>query len=492
MSIQDYVKRIDKKFIQDSRRVIAKMYIPGGERVNNVVNRILALKDDEVTNVMKDVLEEFSDRHIDLMGIFDRHFQKISNRIPNAFDICSEKRALIGAYFTHEYSIQAAAFFNPSIVLNPDQSHLKKGSARFVLSFRSTGEGHISSIEFRSGIINNKNEITFDPISRYVHTPEITGNPMYDKYTFRLKLAEMIKHTDILDSMFYDLRERFSLEELQKVIESNRKHENNASYDASYKETIEGILWLARSNYDVKFKLDRRISERVIFPVSENESKGIEDARFVLFTDDNGEKTYYATYTAYNGFNILPMLIETKDFIDFKIRTLNGKAVQNKGMALFPRKINGKYMMISRQDGENMFIMSSDNIHFWHKAKKLYSPEFPWEFIQVGNSGSPLELDEGWLLLTHGVGPMRKYSIGALLLDLEDPSKIIKWLPDPLISPNEEEREGYVPNVVYSCGAMIYNKEIIIPYAMSDTVSGIATISVEKLLKYMEPFKSSN
>ena len=242
------------------------------------------------------------------------------------------------------------------------------------------------------------------------------------------------------------------------------------------------MLWLARSNYDLKFRKDKRISERVIFPVSENESRGIEDARFVRFIDDDGEVTYYATYTAYNGFNILPQLLETKDFYSFKIRTLNGKAVQNKGMALFPRKIGGKFVMISRQDGECMYIMTSDNPYFWHEAKLLQEPKYSWEIIQIGNCGSPMETEEGWILLTHGVGPMRRYCLSAYLLDLKDPSKVIGRLSEPLLSPNEEEREGYVPNVVYTCGALIHNEEVIIPYSMSDTSSGIATVSVKELL----------
>ena len=251
-------------------------------------------------------------------------------------------------------------------------------------------------------------------------------------------------------------------------------------------DTIEKVLWLARSNYELKFREDRRISEKVIFPVSENESRGIEDARFVRFIDDDGEVIYYATYTAYNGFDILPQLLETSDFISFKIRTLNGKEAQNKGMALFPRKIDGRYMMISRQDGENMYIMTSDHLHFWHKAKLLQEPKYSWEFIQIGNCGSPMETEAGWILLTHGVGAMRKYCIGAYLLDLEDPSKVIGRLAEPLLSPTEEEREGYVPNVLYSCGAIINNDEVIIPYSMSDTASGFAVVSVKELLSRLQ------
>ena len=248
---------------------------------------------------------------------------------------------------------------------------------------------------------------------------------------------------------------------------------------------LEAVSWLANSNYELKFQPDHRISERLIFPVSENESSGIEDARFVQFFNDNGQVVYFATYTAYNG-TILPQLIETKDFITFNVLTLNGKAVQNKGMALFPRKIGGRYAMLSRQDGENNHIMFSDNIHFWQTSQIIQEPEHAWEFIQIGNCGSPLETDEGWLVLTHGVGPMRQCCIGAILLDLENPNKIIARLDDPLLTPHEEEREGYVPNVVYSCGAIIHNNELVIPYAMSDSNSGIATVDVRELIRCMQ------
>jgi predicted GH43/DUF377 family glycosyl hydrolase len=252
-------------------------------------------------------------------------------------------------------------------------------------------------------------------------------------------------------------------------------------------QTINNINWLANSNYKIKFDEKSKISERVIFPVSENESRGIEDARFVKFFDDNGETRYYATYTAYNGVCILPHLLETKDFLNFDIITLNGKAVQNKGMALFPRKINGKFVMLSRQDGENNYIMFSEHLHFWNEAKIIQEPVMPWEFVQVGNCGSPLEINEGWLVLTHGVGSMRQYSIGVVLLDLEDPSKIIARLEEPLLIPTEEEREGYVPNVVYSCGSLIHNNMLIIPYAMSDITSGIASVEVKDLVACMKP-----
>jgi len=475
------VIRKEIRFKSESSRVITKFYLPGGEkRTSNIVNRVLNLTEEEISRVFKEVLVGFSRRHKNILQIFNKNFKEVERFIPKDIHLSDERRCLIGAYFTHEYSIEAAAFFNPSIVIHPNQSHLKEGCLRFIMSFRSTGEGHISSIEFRGGILEADNHIIFDPLSGYVETPEVIKNPTYDKKVFLLKLEEMELENSISENILKDLSAHFSFDELQASIQ--HEFDRYAEPPPLFHDTIEKMLWLARSNYELKFKKDRRIAEKVIFPVSENESRGIEDARFVRFIDDDGECTYYATYTAYNGFDILPQLLETKDFFNFKIITLNGRAVQNKGMALFPRRVDGKYMMISRQDGENMYIMVSDNIHFWHEAKLLQKPKYSWEFIQIGNCGSPIETEEGWILLTHGVGPMRKYCIAAYLLDLKDPAKVIGRLSEPLLCPTEAEREGYVPNVLYTCGAMIHNGDMVIPYSMSDTASGIATVSVKELL----------
>lgn len=479
------IERRNEKFTSQPNRVIAKFYHPGGtKRISNVIERLLTLSEDEVKNNLKEVVDNFTGRHKNLAMSFKRNFDEVKNYIPKGVTISNERRILIGAYFTHEYSIQAAAFFNPSIVEHPNQKRLPEGVRRVILSYRSTGEGHISSIEFRSAVLGKKNKLYFDDVSRYVETPEVIKNPSYDKNTFRMELKELGALNEISEDILKPLENRFNFNNLNKKIQkmTDFPQENITLLN----ETIEVILWIARSNYELKFRKDRRISEKVIFPVSTNESRGIEDARFVRFVDEDDTVTYYATYTAYNGFDILPMLLETKDFSTFRIKTLNGNAVQNKGMALFPRKIKGKYMMISRQDGENMFIMSSDNIHFWHDAVILYEPRSSWEFIQVGNCGSPLETEAGWILLTHGVGAMRRYCIGACLLDLEDPSKVIGYLSEPLLRPTEDEREGYVPNVLYTCGAIIHNEKLIIPYSMSDTASGTAVISLQDILSRFE------
>ncbi len=466
-------------------RVITRPYIPGGDnRVNNVVNRVLKFSEDEVRSLLDSVMRGFSDRHRYLRQILGNNFEGIKNCIQEGEEISEERRLLLGAYFTSEYSVEAAALFNPSIVPHPDQSGLAAGSLRFIMSFRATGEGHISSIEFRSGVIDEHNSVFFDPISKYVETPEIQTHRTYNRHLFRLKLSEMGACNNVANHLLNELGEDFTFNELQGEISELLLSTDFPEQDKT--DAIDTALWVARSNYIIKFRPDHRIAERVIFPVSENEVRGIEDARFVRFIDDDGKTTYYATYTAYNGFTILPQLIKTKDFVTFKIITLNGKAVQNKGMALFPRKLNGQYVMLSRQDGENNYIMYSDNLHFWQEAKVIQEPSNPWELVQIGNCGSPVETSEGWLMLTHGVGPMRKYSIGIQLLDLDNPSRIIGRIDEPILTPNEQEREGYVPNVVYTCGAIIHNDELIIPYSSADQRCAIATVNVQELLSMLK------
>jgi predicted GH43/DUF377 family glycosyl hydrolase len=478
------VKRKKKKILGDSSRVITRLHLPDGAyRIPKIIQRIVDLPETAAENLLEQIMLDFSERHKDIRHVFGRHLNAVKDYVPRDAVLSETQRALIGAYFTMEYSIEAAALFNPSIVPHPDQSQLDRGSLRFIMSLRATGEGHVSSIVFRSGILDKDNTILFDPISDYVETPDVQLDPVYDRHLFQLKLNEMGACNETTAHVLDRLPEDFIYNELKEKIEEFRA--KNVLSEARQNETLEIMYWLANSNYEVSFRPDHLISERVIFPVSENESKGIEDARFVQFFDDNGEVTYYATATAYNGFKVLPQLIETKDFIKFNILTLNGKAVQNKGMALFPRKIGSRYVMLSRQDGENNHIMFSDNIHFWQKSQIIQEPKHPWEFIQIGNCGSPLETDAGWIVLTHGVGPMRQYCIGAMLLDLENPAKIIARLEEPLLTPHEEEREGYVPNVVYTCGAIIHDNELNIPYAMSDINSGIATVGVSELINCM-------
>jgi predicted GH43/DUF377 family glycosyl hydrolase len=480
------VKRKAIKIIGDTSRVITLLHIPDDRhRIAKIIQRILSISETVAKNLIAQIMIEFSGRHENIEHIFERHLNEVKGYLPRDTTLSDVQRALIGAYFTKEYAIESAALFNPSIVPHPDQSDLNKGSLRFVMSLRATGDGHVSSIVFRSGVLDRHNTFHFDPISDFVETPDLQldPDPVYKHNIFQRKLNEMGASNEITVYILNQLPEDFTYKELIQKI--GILHAKPQFSETIQNRTFKIMRWLADSNYEVAFHPDHSISERVIFPVSKNESRGIEDARFVQFFNDNGEDVYFATYTAYNGITILPQLIETKDFIKFNILTLNGKAVKNKGMALFPRKIGGQYAMLSRQDGENNHIMFSDNIHFWQKSQIIQEPEYPWEFMQIGNCGSPLETNAGWIVLTHGVGPMRKYCIGAVLLDLENPTKIVARLDEPLLAPHEKEREGYVPNVVYSCGALIHNNELVIPYAMSDINSGIATVAVSELLNCM-------
>ena len=479
------VQRKTEKILGDSSRVITRLHnLEDPNRIKRIIQRVADLPDTKAESLLSQVMADFAERHKDIKSVFNRHFNHVRDLAPDDGAISEIKKALIGAYFTMEYSIEAAALFNPSIVPHPDQTGLENGSLRFIMSLRATGEGHLSSIVFRSGILDTDNTLMLDPVSQYVETPEVHFDPVYNRHIFHMKLNEMGADNDVMRHLLHQLPDTFSFNGLKRNIEALQI--NPLFSPDRQNSTFEIIYWLANSNYEVSFEPNHSISERVIFPTSKIESRGIEDARFVQFYHDDGHITYYATYTAYNGVSILPQLIETKDFVNFKVSTLNGKAVQNKGMALFPRKIQDRYVMLSRQDGENNRIMFSDNIHFWQESEIIQQPTQPWEFIQLGNCGSPLETSDGWLVLTHGVGPMRQYSIGAILLDLENPTKVTAYLEEPLLVPHEEEREGYVPNVVYSCGSLIHNNELIIPYAMSDVMSGIATVGVNDLIRSMQ------
>ncbi len=463
-----------------SSRVITRPHIPGDRaRCKALVTRVSKLSEDDVEHLLEAIFQDFSARHRNFRNTLERNFERVADIVPKCASLSAERRLLLGAYVTAEYSVEAAALFNPSIVPHPDQKGVKKGSLRFIMSFRATGEGHISSIEFRSGIVDENLDLYIDAVSQYVATPEIHTDPTYERHHFLRKLEDIGASPRVADRLLEGLSERFTFDELLSQIEKFRSTRFRVK---DKRDAIDLVLWLARSNYEVIFDPDQQISERVIFPVSENESAGIEDARFVRFVDDDRSVNYYATYTAYNGFAILPQLLETTDFLTFKMHTLSGNAAKNKGMALFPRKINGRYVMLSRQDGVNNYIAFSDRLRNWNDAKLLQEPVHPLEFVQVGNCGSPVETSEGWVALFHGVGPMRRYSIWAELLDLDDPSKVIGRLDEPILAPDEHERDGYVPNVVYTCGTMLHGDALILPYGIADQRCRVATVSVPELL----------
>jgi predicted GH43/DUF377 family glycosyl hydrolase len=414
----------------DPARVIVRPFKPTTEprdlnptdktRANHIVERVLNLDPQAAAGQLADVLENFQGRHRNLLKTFERRADEMEEALLAHCTFSEVQRQLLGAYFLHEYSFEASALFNPSIVPHPDQSGIPNGSLRFILSLRAVGEGHVSSLTFRAGAIAADGSISVDPTARLATSPRIThrtAGPIGDEVEFAFEPAP-------------------------------------------------------------------DISERVIFPVAESQSNGIEDARFVQFSD-GGRTTYYATYTAYKGTAIRSELIETTDFLSFRMTPLQGAAARNKGMALFPRKIDGRYAMIARQDNENLYLIYSDDLYRWEGGQAILKPQFPWEFVQIGNCGSPVELEEGWLMLTHGVGPVRKYSIGAALLDKRDPSRVLARSSEPLLRPEPSEREGYVPNVVYTCGAMTHNDQLILPYAVSDTYSNFATIQISALLRSM-------
>lgn len=474
------VLRTDIRLMPDPRRVITRFFIPGGDgRAEALVTRVCALSERQVSNLLARIVEDYSLRHHHIEQVFDEHYRALSACVSDRKGLSRDRRRLLGAYFSMEYSLESVALFNPSMVLHPSQHGLDDGSARFIVSLRACGEGHISSIEFRSGVIDGKNEVVLDVLSPFVAMQQPVPDKRYTKDRFQRKLLEMKIRPRLANRVLSQLDDMFTMDDLVAAIEANRRRYRRTH---GFDEFAESILWLARSNYHLDFPENSTLPERVIFPVTENESRGIEDARFVRFVEPGGEITYYATYTAYNGLQTLPQLIETSDFRRFRMYTMNGRHVQNKGMALFPRLVNGDYRMIARLDGENLYLLRSDHVHFWNEAQRIHQPTHPWELVQIGNCGSPIETDAGWLVLTHGVGPMRQYWLGAILLDLEDPARVIGHLTEPLMVPVGEEREGYVPNVIYSCGAMLHGDSLVIPYAAADTMTGIATVLLPELL----------
>ena len=430
MSLPPFLNRQALYLRPDPARVVVRPFKPATEprdfnptdksRANHIVERVLSLDPESVAMHLTEVLENFQGRHRNLLATFEARADEMEEALVEHVSFSKEQRRLLGAYFLHEYSFEAAALFNPSIVAHPDQTGAPAGGVRFVLSLRAVGEGHVSSLTFRSGSIGADGDVSIEPTVRLAAVPKV------DKRT---------------------------------------PGENG--------ETLE-----------LSFSSEQHISERVIFPVTASQSNGIEDARFVEFAGP--QRTYYATYTAYSGKAIRSELLETQDFLSFRMSPLHGAAAQNKGMALFPRKLNGQYAMIGRQDNENLYLIYSDDLYRWEGGRAILKPQFPWEFVQIGNCGSPIELDEGWLLLTHGVGPVRRYSIGAVLLDKADPSKVLGRSREPLVRPEPTEREGYVPNVVYTCGALRHREMIVLPYAVSDTFSNFATIKIAALLANLQ------
>lgn len=480
------IRRVPTTIEPDQSRVLLRPFNPGdSERARGIVGRVLSISEEEVVLLLKEISAQFAKRHQNIQKRFLQRFEQVRDMLREDGQFSDARRQLIGACFLAEYSLESAALFNPSIVPHPDQNDLPAGALRFVLSLRATGEGHISSITFRTGILYADRGIETATPTGFLSEPQQIPNPVYEKGLFTRKLNELGLKSAFARRVVRNLGNLFSLEELGASLDVEQSH-TAVSCTQEDRGVAQGIWLLAKSNYEVQFQPDQEFSERVLFPATPSQRNGIEDARFVRFRGEDGAHVYYATFTAYNGVVVVPELIETSDFLHFRFITLNGAAAQNKGMAMFPRKISGLYAMLSRQDNENIYLMFSDNVHFWNEYKLLLKPRFPWELIQMGNCGSPIETEAGWLVLSHGVGPLREYSIGAFLLDRDDPAKVIGRLRTPLLTPNEDERAGYVPNVVYTCGALIHNGELIIPYGLADHATGFATVPLAEVLAAME------
>ena len=475
------VTRLPIRLSPDARRVITRFFAPGEEnRIRDIVERVCGIPHVEVESILERLRRSFQPVHPDIDVVFLKHYGMVKRYVPKQVQINDALRRLIGACFTMEYAIESAALFNPSMVPAIDQTGLPPRSVRFAMSLRATGEGHISSIVFRGGVIDETGQVRLDP-------PGLCSRPLtpllpdeFQKDDFIRELRRLGAWNDCTQAVTDLLGARFTRAQLSDAIDKLRA---NASVSGKSEESIDDLLALTRTFYELQAPQGTDISEVVIFPFSDNERNGIEDMRLVRFAAEDGSYEYFGTYTAFNGSRIFPQLLRYRPNENIKICMLTGSSAKNKGMALFPRKIRGKYAMVAQLDNENLYYMESDNVLTWDSAQLLQRPRFAWEVIQIGNCGSPLETDVGWLLLTHGVGPMRQYCIRATLLDLEDPCRVIGQIREPLLVPTGEERFGYVPNVVYSCGGMIHGKNLILPYAMSDMATSIALINVNELLE---------
>ena len=478
------VTRLPIQLMPDPSRVITRFFGPGDEnRIRDIIKRLSAIADVEIESLLSSIKRNFEPLHPDIDDVFLRHFELVEHHITSPGEVSDRLRQLIGACFTMEYAIESAALFNPSMVTAIDQDGLPPGSVRFLMSLRATGEGHVSSIVFRRGVVDAHGDVSVDPPGRYSRPLAAVVQDFFEKDVFVSELHACNAWTDHTQSIMALLGDRFTRSQLFDAIDEVRR---NASISGRSEESNDALFALTQANYRLNLPAGADISELVIFPFSDNERHGIEDMRLVRFTCDDGSCRYYGTYTAYDGSRIFPQLLDYHEGRSIEIRVLRGSCAKNKGMALFPRKIGGKYAMVARLDNENLYYMESDDVLLWDSARLLQTPKFPWEVIQIGNCGSPLETEAGWLLLTHGVGPMRQYCIGATLLDLHDPSQVIGQTSEPLLVPSGKERIGYVPNVVYSCGGMIHEGVLVLPYAMSDSATSIAVIDLHELLEILK------
>ena len=472
----------------DAARVIAKLFLPGhpdprsGRQAAGVVGHVLDLDDDAVSAGLAELIERFGGRHRALEGIFVHHADRMAGRLPEGTELSDERRMLLGAAFTHEYSVEAAALCNPSVVVAPDQSGAASGSVDLVMSVRGIGEGHRSSIGFRTVSVDADGTVSVDPAERFTTQGTIASSTLHAD-AFRGLARRMDDDADAVDWMLDRLGAEFTQAELDARLAELEDQEDTRPAVA---KTVRRLRSVAARAYRVEFPVETALSERVLYPATAVESNGIEDARFVRF-DDGGETMYLGTYTAYDGLNIVQQLLETTDFATFESSPLQGPAARNKGLALFPRRIDGHLVALSRHDGSSNAVAVTDDLRHWPRSTPIPTTPTLWGSVQVGNCGPPIETEAGWLVITHGVGPMRTYSIGALLLDLDDPTQVLAELPRPLLTPRPDEQDGYVPSVVYSCGSIVHAGNLVLPFGIGDSSIGFATAPVDRVLGEMVP-----
>jgi predicted GH43/DUF377 family glycosyl hydrolase len=472
----------------DSSRVLSMMFVAGYEdfgskqsRTSTVINRVLELSDEQVNETLRDVVNRFSHRHPDFHLSLDSHAHRVANRVKPDVHISDERWRLIGAFFTHEFSVEGASLSNPSAVLHPSQDGVPDGAARWVMSVRCIGEGHRSSIGFRTGLIDANGFVTVDPPGVHLTAGQHDDSQL-EYMSFVGLLGTLDDFGENAKYVLEGLGSTFTVSELEHRL-NMLLHERDTYRSAE--TSIDHFRVIADRNYCVTFPHESDLSERVLWPRAAAEWRGMEDARFARFVEDDGTAVYYATYTAFDGVNISQQFARTDDFATFDISPLAGPAASGKGLALFPRRIDGRYVALSRADHETNSLAFSHHLEYWEDRALLQSPSRPWELIQLGNCGSPIETEAGWLVLTHGVGPMRTYAISAMLLDLDDPLRVIGTLDAPLLAPSEAERNGYVPNVVYSCGSMLHDRTLMIPFGIADESIGIATADLDMLLEHL-------
>lgn len=480
-----WVRRTEHLLRPDPTRVVARVFLPGQEmaasgesRSAGVLSRVLALDEEEVARTLRDLRTRFADRHHDLEAIWDEHFALVRHRLADAGPLGTDRRRLVGAYFTQEYAVEGAALSNPSMVPHPDQSGLPAGSTRFVMTVRATGEGHVSSMELRTGTVDAAGAVSLDAVSVHTRLPVVT-EPRFTRVVLEHQLGDLAVDRADAEFVLTALGPEFDRADLDRVLDDLRAQRLTRG---SAVRTAEQVERVARRSYRAAFPAGSSMSSRVLTPQGPTESNGIEDVRMVRFEAADGDVTYLGTYTAYDGRDITVQLLQTHDFAEFSSRPLSGPGARNKGLALFPRQIGGRYVALSRADRENNAVTTSDDLLRWDDPVVVQRPEHGWELVQLGNCGPPIETAHGWLVLTHGVGAMRTYSIGAVLLGLDDPTRVVGRLSHPLLRAVGEERSGYVPNVVYSCGAMRHGSRLVLPYGSSDSTARVAVVDLDALL----------